>query len=72
MRLIGCINQNGTFEMIDDDGKPLNTSIVSYDYNNDGDDDLFIGNLSNPNSLVTKPTLTNDKGNFNVGFKVPI
>ncbi len=52
---------------------PLNTSTVaSYDYNSDGDDDLFIGNLSNPDSFgasVNSAILTNDKGDFNVALK---
>jgi hypothetical protein len=69
------INQNSTF--VKNDKRmmvnPLNTStVISYDYNNDGDDDLFIGNLSNPNSFgatVNSAILTNDKGNFNVGLK---
>lgn len=65
------INNNGVFEksvkktLIN----PLNTSCVApYDYDNDGDIDLFIGNLSNPDhfgSTVNSAMLINDgKGNF--------
>ena len=69
------INQNGTF--VKNNKKmmlnPLNTStVIAYDYNTDGNDDLFIGNLSNPESFgatVNSAILTNDNGNFNVGLK---
>jgi len=65
------INNNGKF--IKSEGKiPLNnlvtTTVSSYDFDADGDQDLFIGNLSNPNDfgmLVDSYILLNDgKGNF--------
>jgi len=48
---------------------PLNTSTINfYDYDNDGDNDIFIGNLSNPDSFgatVNSAILVNDgHGNF--------
>lgn len=64
-------NKNGVFKRTK--GKtitnPLNTSTVApYDYDNDGDIDLFIGNLSDPQSFsntVNSAILVNDgKGKF--------
>lgn len=69
------INQNGTFVKNKKRAltNPLNTStVISYDYNSDGDEDIFIGNLSNPNSFgatVNSAILTNDKGDFNVDLE---
>ncbi len=53
---------------------PLNTSCVAaYDYDKDGDEDLFIGNLSNPKSFgadVNSAILINDgKGSFTADVK---
>ncbi|AXO80956.1 CRTAC1 family protein [Olleya aquimaris] len=65
------INNNNSFEK-SNNTIPNNfnntSSVVAYDYDQDGDQDLFIGNLSNPNSYGDKPSayiLINDgKGNF--------
>ena len=53
---------------------PLNTStIIAYDHNKDGDEDIFIGNLSNPGSFgatVNSAVLNNDgKGNYTIHLK---
>lgn len=50
---------------------PLNTATVApYDYDNDGDIDLFVGNLSDPqsfsNSVNSAILVNNGKGKFNV------
>lgn len=64
------INTNNTFKKVNQ--IPENTlnasSVVAYDYDNDGDVDLFIGNLSNPDKFganVESFILKNDgNGNF--------
>ena len=65
------INTNGKFKKSNNKTllNPLNNSSVDfYDYDSDGDNDLFIGNLSNPNSFgatVNSAILNNDgKGKF--------
>lgn len=48
------INTNGKFTKSSNQilTNPLNTScVIAYDYDADGDEDLFIGNLSNPDSF---------------------
>jgi enediyne biosynthesis protein E4 len=65
------INSNGKFTKSSEQilTNPLNTSCVAaYDYDGDGDEDLFVGNLSNPdnfgafvNSTILK---NNGKGVF--------
>jgi hypothetical protein len=73
------INKNGKFIKTEKQTllNPLNTATVSaYDYDQDGDQDLFIGNLSNPvnfGSDVFSAILINDgKANFtaDVNFKL--
>ena len=66
------INKKGKFEKSRNRTliNPLNTSCVaSYDYDNDGDEDLFIGNLSNPGGFgadVNSAILINNgQGKFN-------
>ncbi|WP_439128806.1 VCBS repeat-containing protein [Polaribacter sp.] len=70
------MNKNGVFQRTK--GKtltnPLNTSCVApYDYDNDGDVDLFIGNLSDPQSFsntVNSAILINDgTGKFKADLK---
>lgn len=65
------LNDKGTFKRTNGQipTNMLNTSCVaSYDYDNDGDEDIFVGNLSNPNNYglnVPSYILINDgKGNF--------
>lgn len=65
------LNNNGIFTKTNKKilVNPLNTScVISYDFDNDGDEDLFIGNLSNPDhfgAFVNSAILINDgKGNF--------
>jgi enediyne biosynthesis protein E4 len=65
------INNYGIFEKAKNKipENALNTScVVSYDYDKDGDEDLFIGNLSDPTNYglsVSSYLLNNDgKGNF--------
>ena len=67
------LNTDGTFTQTKNQilYNPLNTSSVAiYDYDNDGDEDIFIGNLSNPQSFgatVNSAILKNDgKGKFSV------
>ncbi len=67
------LNTNGTFKQAKNQilYNPLNTSSVAiYDYDNDGDEDIFIGNLSNPQNFgatVNSAILKNDgKGKFSV------
>lgn len=67
------INNKGVFERSENKiiYNPLNTSSLAiYDYDNDGDEDLFLGNLSNPESFgafVNSAILKNDgKGKFSV------
>ncbi|MDB4216673.1 VCBS repeat-containing protein [bacterium] len=69
------LNQKGSFIKSSNQTllNPLNTSCVAaYDYDNDGDIDLFIGNLSNPKNFganVNSAILVNDgKGNFTADF----
>ena len=69
------INQKGIFIKSNNQTllNPLNTSCVAaYDYDSDGDIDLFIGNLSNPKSFganVNSAILINDgKGVFTADF----
>ncbi|MFY9242252.1 MAG: VCBS repeat-containing protein [Polaribacter sp.] len=73
------ININGVFEPSKNKTiyNPLNTSCVAVsDYDNDGDEDIFIGNLSNADnfgSSISSAILNNDgKGNFtlNEAFKL--
>ncbi|WP_435414180.1 VCBS repeat-containing protein [Polaribacter aestuariivivens] len=73
------INENGKFKKTENKTllNPLNTSCVAaYDYDNDGDEDLFIGNLSNPVSFgsnVNSAILVNDgNGKFkaDLNFKL--
>lgn len=65
------INDNGQFKRVMNQipNNNLNTScLASYDYDNDGDEDLFVGNLSHPDNFglnVSSFILVNDgKGNF--------
>lgn len=67
------INENGTF--IKSENKIPNhtlvtTSVAAYDYDNDGDIDLFIGNLADAKDFgkaINSYMLVNDgKGNFSV------
>ena len=69
------LNQKGSFIKSSNQTllNPLNTSCVAaYDYDSDGDVDLFIGNLSNPKSFganVNSAILVNDgTGNFTADF----
>jgi len=64
------LNNRGKFIRTKTFTNPLNTSSVDfYDYDNDGDNDVFIGNLSNPDSFgspTNSAVLKNDgKGQFN-------
>ena len=64
------LNNKGKFTRTKTFINPLNTSSVDfYDYDNDGDNDVFIGNLSNPDSFgssTNSAVLQNDgKGKFN-------
>ena len=64
------LNNRGKFARTKTFINPLNTSSVDfYDYDNDGDNDVFIGNLSNPDSFgspTNSAVLQNDgKGKFN-------
>ncbi|MEN8702535.1 MAG: VCBS repeat-containing protein [Polaribacter sp.] len=70
------VNTNGIFKRSEKKTliNPLNTStIIAYDHNKDGDEDIFIGNLSNPGSFgatVNSAVLNNDgKGNFTIHLK---
>jgi len=70
------INTNGSFKRSENKTliNPLNTStIIAYDHNKDGDEDIFIGNLSNPGSFgatVNSAILNNDgKGNYTIHLK---
>ena len=70
------INTNGVFKKSENKTliNPLNTStIIANDHNNDGDVDLFIGNLSNPGSFgasVNSAILNNDgEGNYTIHLK---
>ncbi|MFT6959676.1 MAG: hypothetical protein ACJA17_000770 [Polaribacter sp.] len=65
------INKNGEFKKSKNQTllNPLNTSCVaSYDYDFDGDEDLFIGNLSNPGffgaNVNSAILINNGKGKF--------
>ncbi|MAD97584.1 MAG: hypothetical protein CMB99_09695 [Flavobacteriaceae bacterium] len=67
------LNVNGKFKRTDKQilYNPLNTSTVTaYDYDQDGDEDVFIGNLSNPGNFgatVNSAILNNNgKGKFTV------
>ncbi|MGB2153605.1 MAG: FG-GAP-like repeat-containing protein, partial [Flavobacteriaceae bacterium] len=69
------LNQKGSFVKSSNQTllNPLNTSCVAaYDYDSDGDVDLFIGNLSNPKSFganVNAAILVNDgTGNFTADY----
>jgi len=69
------LNQKGSFVKSRNQTllNPLNTSCVAaYDYDSDGDVDLFIGNLSNPKSFganVNAAILVNDgTGNFTADY----
>lgn len=69
------INERGQFKKSKNKTliNPLNTSTIKpYDYDGDGDTDLFVGNLSNPNDFgqqVNSAILENDgKGNFKANF----
>ena len=69
------LNQKGSFIKSSNQTllNPLNTSCVAaYDYDSDGDVDLFIGNLSNPKSFganVNAAILVNDgTGNFTADY----
>ncbi|WP_304143233.1 VCBS repeat-containing protein [Mesoflavibacter zeaxanthinifaciens] len=72
------INENNTFKKSTNfPDNYLNTStVVTYDYDNDGDIDIFIGNLSNPDVFgesTDSYILINDgKGNFkkDLNFKL--
>lgn len=70
------INEKGVFKESKNKTlvNPLNTStVIAYDHNNDGDKDLFIGNLSNPGSFgasVNSAILNNDgDGNYTIHLK---
>ena len=70
------LNTNGQFKKTNNKilNNPLNNSSVDfYDYDNDGDNDLFIGNLSNPDSFgasINSAILQNDgTGNFSADKK---
>jgi hypothetical protein len=73
------INNHGKFEKTTDQipVNNLNTSCVTaYDYDGDGDTDLFVGNLSNPNdfgsNVASYILVNNGKGYFskNSDFKL--
>jgi len=73
------INKNGEFLKSEKQTllNPLNTSCVAaYDYDNDGDKDLFIGNLSNPinfgSNVNSAILINNGEGNFtaDLAFKL--
>ncbi|MFY0603620.1 MAG: VCBS repeat-containing protein [Flavobacteriaceae bacterium] len=65
------INDNGNFKKTKNQ-IPLNylntSTVIAHDYDNDGDNDLFVGNLSDPTNFglnVASYILVNDgKGNF--------
>lgn len=67
------INENGTFIKSENkipDHTLVTTSLAAYDYDNDGDIDLFVGNLADPKDFgkaVNSYVLVNDgEGNFSV------
>ncbi len=64
------LNDNGNFTLSNSipANKNITTCVKPYDYDNDGDIDLFVGNRSNPNDFgqsINSYILINDgKGNF--------
>ena len=65
------INNNGKFSRKNTFFNPLNTSSVDfYDYDNDGDEDLFIGNLSSPDSFGDTSNSAILKNDGNAKFSI--
>lgn len=73
------INNNGKFEKSENqipNNILVTSSVKAYDYDSDGDTDLFIGNLANPKDFgknVTSYILNNDgSGNFSIDTSVKL